>query len=97
MMTSYLLSMTFYTNAIQVLQHRWKKYVNQKGGMLKNKPHLILWEYLNQPINFLAELRIYIYIYKIKILNYKLIICKYSVSFWYLFDTDKKVVFNSPI
>ena len=30
MMTSYLLSMTFFTNGIQAQQHQWKKCVDHK-------------------------------------------------------------------
>ena len=33
--------MTFLINEIQVLQHRWKKCVDNKEGYAKKKPHLV--------------------------------------------------------
>ena len=43
MMISYLLLMSSFTNGnrIQVLQHRSKKCIDQKWGLLINKPHLV--------------------------------------------------------
>ena len=41
MLALYLLLMTFLTNWIQVLQHWWKKCVDTRYTVLKNKPHLV--------------------------------------------------------
>ena len=52
MMTLCLLFMTFFNNEIQALQHRWKKWVDRKGGLcwkLNPKSILVsLWTF--QPI-----------------------------------------------
>ena len=41
---SYLQLMTFLTNGIQALQHRWKKWVNWQGTVSKNKHHLFIYK-----------------------------------------------------
>ena len=53
-----MLLMTFLTNRIQALQPRWKKCVVRKRGDYVEKQTSfghIPWEYVGQPMNFLAE------------------------------------------
>ena len=53
---TYLL-LTFLTNRIETLQHRWKKYVDHKGDYVEKYTSFghISWEYLCQLINFSAN------------------------------------------
>ena len=49
--------MTFLTNGIQPLQHRWKTYIDNKEENVEKLTTFdqIQWEYLGQSMNFSAN------------------------------------------
>ena len=55
---------TFLTIGIQTLQHQWKKYLERKETMLKNKPHLIAF-YQSILVSFWTFYSILVYIRRI--------------------------------
>ena len=78
MMTPYLPLISFWTNEIQALQHRWKKRVNRLEDYVEKYILFghISWEYLGHRVNFSVNphgvcvcvcecvcVHIYIYIY----------------------------------
>ena len=64
-MKAYLLLMIFWPMAYKHWNMDTRSVWTKKGNMVKNKPRFghIPWEYLGQPMNFLADLRIYIDVY----------------------------------